>query len=96
MQRPTSNDYIRPNESVTFTATTDTPEAVVFIVDYGDGITVELNNAVFSHYYSHDGEYTVNITARTRTNQQSKLQQVSRSSDAKESMIRLIRHHVAV
>jgi len=34
--RPTSHDYIRPSETVSFELSTTTPEAVVYLVNFDD------------------------------------------------------------
>jgi len=66
--RPTANDYVQPSETVTFTLSTTTHDAVVYLVDFDDRRspqTLTTTDDVVAHAWSSAGNYSVNVTAVT-------------------------------
>ena len=66
VQTATDKPYVRPNETVTFTMTTEADEAVTFYVDFNDGVKLVTSHGVVSHSWQREDAYRVNITAVTR------------------------------
>jgi len=74
--RPTSNDYVQPSETVTFTLSTTTHDAVVYLVNFDDRRspqTLMTTDDVVAHAWSSAGNYNVNITAVTCSNSATKI-----------------------
>jgi len=73
---PTDHDYVRPSETITFQLSTTTPEDVVYLVDFKDPRSpqpLRTTDSVVGHAWSSAGNYSVNITAVTRTNSDNKI-----------------------
>ena len=73
---PTDKGYTRPNESIVFKLSTNTPVDVVFRFDFGDGMMMVTHDTTVSHFYTQDGTYVVNITAQTRSTVETQLETV--------------------
>lgn len=65
----TTRTYVMPYETVTFQLSTATVEAVTFYLTFGDGSSRLITaDTTVGYYWSTAGQYTVNITAKTRSN----------------------------
>ena len=79
VEKPTSNDYVRPMETLTFVITTTGPERTTLHVDFDDGVTKILPGGErirVSHMWALPGTYKVNVTAVSRTITESRLKDV--------------------
>jgi hypothetical protein len=64
--------YVLPGETIAFQITSSTPEAVTYRVTFGDSSQpVVTADSLIGHSWSIGGQYTVNVTATTRSNVQS-------------------------
>ena len=61
---PTTKDYVRPYETISFQLSTTTHEEVEYVVNFGDPRspqTLRTTDAVVGHAWSSAGNYSVNI-----------------------------------
>jgi len=76
---PTTKNYVRPYETISFQLSTTTREEVEYVVNFGDPRspqTLRTTDAVVGHAWSSAGNYSVNITAITCSGSASKIVQV--------------------
>jgi len=76
---PTANSYARPSEPISFQLNTSTAEAVIYLIDFDDARSTQTLNTtdqVVAHAWASAGNYTVNVTAVTRTNKETELLQI--------------------